>query len=130
MKICVAQSRPLKGDIQSNIVAHKKIIDLAVNDKADIIIFPELSLTGYEPALAKELATDQEDSRFNDFQNVSDTHQITIGVGVPTKNKEGISISGFNQKRFCSTSDLFLNHSHAQSIRGDHARKYGNYHQV
>lgn len=93
MKICVAQTRPVKGDIQSNIDHHKKLIDLAVSNGADIVIFPELSLTGYEPTLAKELATHQDDSRFDDFQKISNTRQLTIGVGVPTKNNTGICIS-------------------------------------
>lgn len=93
MKIAVAQTRPVKGNIQSNIVQHKKLIALAVSNGADTIIFPELSLTGYEPELAKELATDQDDSRFDVFQKISDTDQITIGVGMPTKSKEGILIS-------------------------------------
>ena len=93
MKICVAQTRPVKGDIQSNIGHHKKLINLAVFHGADIIIFPELSLTGYEPTLAKELATHQDDRRLDDFQKISDTQQITIGVGVPTKNTTGICIS-------------------------------------
>lgn len=93
MKICVAQTRPIKGDIQSNIDNHKKLIDLAVTYGADMVIFPELSLTGYEPELAKELATNQDDSRFDDFQKISNTSQITIGVGVPTKNNTGICIS-------------------------------------
>lgn len=93
MKICAAQTRPVKGDIQSNIVNHKKLIDLAVSHEADTIIFPELSLTGYEPELSKELATDQDDSRFDDFQKISDTRQVTIGVGVPTKNNTGTCIS-------------------------------------
>lgn len=93
MKICVAQTRPIKGDIQSNIDNHKKLIDLAVSNGADTVIFPELSLTGYEPELSKELATNQDDSRFNDFQKISDTKQITIGVGVPTKTNTGTCIS-------------------------------------
>jgi predicted amidohydrolase len=93
MKICVAQTRPIKGNIQSNIDNHKKLIDLALSKGADVIIFPELSLTGYEPKLAKELATHQDDSRFDDFQKISDTKRVTIGVGVPTKNKTGICIS-------------------------------------
>ena len=93
MKICVAQTRPVKGDIQSNIDNHKKLIDLAVSYGADKVIFPELSLTGYEPHLAKELATNQDDSRFDDFQQISNTSGITIGVGVPLKNKTGICIS-------------------------------------
>lgn len=93
MKICVAQTRPIKGDIQSNIGNHKKLIYLAVFNAADIVIFPELSLTGYEPELSKELATNQDDSRFDDFQMIADSKQITIGVGVPTKNNIGICIS-------------------------------------
>lgn len=93
MKLCVAQTRPIKGDIQSNIDNHKRIIDLAASNGADIVIFPELSITGYEPELAKELATDQEDSRFDDFQEIADARQMTIGVGVPTKNNESICIS-------------------------------------
>jgi predicted amidohydrolase len=93
MKICAAQTRPIKGDIQGNIENHKKWIDLAVSEGVELVIFPELSLTGYEPALAKELATDQDDSRFDDFQAISDAKEITIGVGVPTKNEKGICIS-------------------------------------
>lgn len=93
MKICVAQIRPIKGDVQSNVSNHRKLIDIAVSNGADTIIFPELSITGYEPELAKELATNPNDSRFNDLQRISDTRQITIGVGVPTKSDIGICIS-------------------------------------
>lgn len=93
MKICVAQTRPIKGDIQRNIDNHKKLIDLAISYSADTVIFPELSLTGYEPELSKELATSQDDSRFDDFQKISDTKRLTIGVGVPTKKNTGICIS-------------------------------------
>lgn len=93
MKICVAQTRPIKGEIKKNIENHKTLINIAVYYGADIIVFPELSLTGYEPELSKELATTQDDSRFDDFQKISDTGQITIGVGVPTKNNTGICIS-------------------------------------
>lgn len=93
MKICVAQTRPLKGDIRSNIDIHKKMISKAVANGTDMIIFPELSLTGYEPRLAKDLATDQDDARLDDFQKISNTNSITIGVGIPTKSNDGLHIS-------------------------------------
>jgi predicted amidohydrolase len=93
MKICVAQTHPVKGDIEANIENHKKLIAQAVQQRADLIIFPELSLTGYEPTLAKELAITKEDSRLNDFQTLSNIHEITIGVGAPTKSEAGICIS-------------------------------------
>lgn len=93
MKIGVAQTRPVTGDIQANIENHETFIELAASYGAELIIFPELSLTGYEPSLAKELATGIADSRFDPFQQLSDTKQITIGVGVPTKSPYGIHIS-------------------------------------
>jgi predicted amidohydrolase len=93
MNIAVAQIRPFKGDIKKNIETHKKFIALAVSSGARIVVFPELSLTGYEPELSKKLATDQDDSRFDDFQKISDTNKITIGAGVPTKGNSGIYIS-------------------------------------
>ncbi len=92
MKICVAQTRPLKGDIQGNIERHKLFVDLAVAGGAETVIFPELSITGYESQLAKELATTQDDPRFDTFQQLADRHQLTIGIGVPIKNPAGINI--------------------------------------
>ena len=93
MKICVAQTQPVPGDIQCNIDHHIRLIRLAVSNKAGMVVFPELSLTGYEPALAKGLATDAEDIRLNPFQTLSDAHQLIIGVGLPTKTATAIAIS-------------------------------------
>lgn len=93
MKLCVAQTRPIKGNSEGNIENHIRLIHLAVLHGAEIIIFPELSLTGYEPSLSKTLATTQEDSRFDIFQEISDTKKIIIGVGIPTKQNTGICIS-------------------------------------
>ncbi|PSR56448.1 carbon-nitrogen hydrolase family protein [Adhaeribacter arboris] len=92
MRIGVAQTRPIKGDIPKNIENHKKLIDQALSLDADLIIFPELSLTGYEPELARKLATKPDDNRLNDFQAISDTHQIIIGIGLPIKNAAGVHI--------------------------------------
>jgi len=93
MKISVAQTRPIKGDIPANIETHNKLIDLAILHSADAIFFPELSLTGYEPDLAKELATNQNDGKLNNFQEISNKNKITIGLGMPTKANSEIKIS-------------------------------------
>lgn len=93
MKICIAQVQTVPGDIQQNIENHQKWINLAVSFGADAIFFQELSLTGYEPKLSKKLAINISDKRLNIFRKISDTNKITIGVGVPTRHKEGICIS-------------------------------------
>ena len=93
MKICITQTEPIKGDINRNIEKHLQFIERAIKSKADAIIFPELYLTGYEPELAKNLATDINDQRLDVFQKISDNNQILIGVGLPTKIGNGTCIS-------------------------------------
>ena len=93
MKLCVAQTRPVTGDIHANIIKHNGFIDVAAANGADLIVFPELSLTGYEPTLANELAADSEDPRFDLFQAISDARNITVGLGVPTRHNSGVCIS-------------------------------------
>lgn len=92
MKICAAQSRPVKGDIETNIEHHKRLVDLAIAQGADMIVFPELSITGYEPELAKELATHKNDERLDYFQTISDAKRIIITMGMPVKSEKGIFI--------------------------------------
>lgn len=92
MKIGVAQTRPVKGEIDRNIAAHRRLISLAVEQRAEMLVFPELSITGYEPALAKDLATTAADGRFDVFQQLSDGHHMTIGIGVPVPDGVGVQI--------------------------------------
>lgn len=93
MKICIAQTKPIKGNVSANIEAYKKFIELALTLNAEAIFFPELSLTGYEPELAKKLATNQNDKRLDIFQETSNQKNIIIGLGLPTKEESKIRIS-------------------------------------
>lgn len=93
MKICIAQTEPIKGNILANIETHLKLIELALTLNAEAIFFPELSLTGYEPELAKKLATNQHDNRLDLFQEISDKNKIIIGLGLPTATESQIRIS-------------------------------------
>lgn len=93
MKICLAQTRSVKGNIEENIVRHRGFIERAVSKAADMVVFPELSITGYEPGLAAELATSVDDQRLNQFQEISTRQNISIVIGLPVKNGNGVSIS-------------------------------------
>ncbi|MEK6983283.1 MAG: nitrilase-related carbon-nitrogen hydrolase [Nanoarchaeota archaeon] len=46
MKICLAQINPVVGDIHGNA---KRMITIIKKIRADIVVFPELSVTGYSP---------------------------------------------------------------------------------
>ncbi|MBL4705562.1 MAG: carbon-nitrogen hydrolase family protein [Flavobacteriales bacterium] len=92
MKICAAQTKPIKGDFLKNIENHLSLIKLASESNADLVIFPELSISGYEPTLAQELATNSEDKRFDIFQAKSDENDMVIAIGAPLRNENDICI--------------------------------------
>jgi len=47
MKVFLAQMKPVLGDIEKNALKHYEQIEKAVETGCDVIVFPELSLTGY-----------------------------------------------------------------------------------
>ncbi len=49
MKITVAQLNPVVGDVDGNYRRVEEGLGHAVQDKADLIVFPELFITGYPP---------------------------------------------------------------------------------
>ena len=110
MKICIAQTHSLKGNIEKNIENHVAMIQQAIDFQADLIVFPELSITNYEPELAKKLACDADNSIFDCFEDLSTKKNITIGVGMPTNGEDGIHISMLifqpNQKRIAYSKQL------------------------
>ena len=92
MRICAAQTKPFKGDIEKNISQHLELLDQAVEGGADVVIFPELSITGYEPTLANELATSASDSRLDVFEELSNKHNLAIVIGAPLREENEVFI--------------------------------------
>lgn len=92
MRIHLAQTSSAVGDIDSNIAKHQELTEAAISHGADLIVFPELSICGYEPAIAVASAMEKDDTRFDIFQQLSDAHQLTIGIGAPLKQGNGVAI--------------------------------------
>ena len=86
--IAVAQSSSVKGDIAENVRLHERFASRAAQYGAKIIVFPELSLTGYEPTLAAETAIDAKDPELNPLTKLSNQLGITIVVGCPVLSGE------------------------------------------
>jgi len=127
MIISIAQTKPVTGDVNKNIDIHKKFSDVAVFYGADVIIFPELSLTGYEPTLAKELATDVDDARFNQLQEMSDSKTIVIGAGMPIRSDDRILIGMIAFQPHQPRQVYFKQHLHPDE---EPYFSKGNYHPV
>jgi len=83
LKIAVAQVASIKGNIDENIKTHLVAIKKASELGVSYIVFPELSLTGYEPEIAAHLAFSSDDKRLRPLINVAVKNNITIGVGAP-----------------------------------------------
>lgn len=62
---------------------------------ADLVVFPELSLSAYEPALAAGLALEQGSAYWQRWQLLSDELGISFAFGMPVQLEEGIVIGLF-----------------------------------
>lgn len=81
MKIIAAQIAPNLGDMQANFERHRDIFERARSENADLLVFPELSMTGYTVKdMVEELALDPLRSPYFDkFREMSRELQIVVG---------------------------------------------------
>lgn len=93
MRIAAAQLRPVTGDVDGNLERHLQLLELATAAGADIVAFPELSVTGYAPKLAAHLCINADDPRLRVFRDISTARGITVGVGAPTATGGSVRIS-------------------------------------
>ncbi len=89
-KVAVAQHPSVKGDIAANIKSHLKYIQAAADEGVALVVFPELSLTGYEPELAAELALALDDPRLQPLLDLARERGITAVIGAPLKQVVGL----------------------------------------
>jgi len=95
MILAAAQTKPKRGDIESNLSDHYELIKLAAQEGADLIVFPELSITGYERENAAELAFAKDDSRIEHLKELAVEHNIIIVAGAPVQTASELFIGEF-----------------------------------
>lgn len=93
MKIAITQTRPIWGDIAHNFKEHKKLIHQAYEQGADLIVFPELALTGYGREGIEPFAFSGYEQELKKLQEISDNLNIVICEGLPVKDADRVSIS-------------------------------------
>lgn len=84
--IAAAQIASVRGNVPVNLAAHLDAVSAAASCEVSALVFPELSLTGYEPDLAASLAFAAEDARLLSLRGLAVQHQITLIVGAPMRN--------------------------------------------
>lgn len=79
-KIKIVQFKPYLGNILKNAEKHFEIIDKAISEGIDIVVFPELSLTGYNLRdLVSDVSVNEESEIFQQFLEKSKKISIIFG---------------------------------------------------
>lgn len=95
MILAAAQTKPKPGDISSNLLNHYHLIELAAQNGANLIAFPELSITGYERENAEALVFTEDDYRIDHLKELSARNNIVIIAGAPIRIDSKLFIGEF-----------------------------------
>lgn len=85
LTIAAAQSISIAGDVPGNIARHLAFMRVAAEHGVQLLVFPELSLTGYEPSLAAGLAIAPGDEALAPLREMARELRITAVVGMPIR---------------------------------------------
>jgi predicted amidohydrolase len=95
MILATAQTKPKRGDIDANLLDHYRLVKLAAANGAQLIVFPELSITGYEREDAARLAFVENDSRLGHLKKLASENKITIIAGAPIRIQSDLFLGEF-----------------------------------
>jgi predicted amidohydrolase len=95
MILAAAQTKPKRADIDANLLDHYRLIELASANGAQLIVFPELSITGYEREDAARLAFTENDSRLDHLKKLATENKITIIAGAPIRINSNLFLGEF-----------------------------------
>ncbi|MFZ6664618.1 carbon-nitrogen hydrolase family protein [Peijinzhouia sedimentorum] len=104
MILASAQTNSFRFDIQKNLDEHYAKIELAASNGADLILFPELSITGYKTEKVKELIFNENDLRLNGLRELSVKYKIIVIAGAPIQINNDLYIGAFIIKPDASLS--------------------------
>ena len=96
--IAAAQTIPIRGNVDANVEQHVRLAHVAANEQvgAQVLVFPELSLTGYEMDLADDLAFSPEsDPRLSPLVEAASSHSMILVVGAPVRIGALLHIGAF-----------------------------------
>ena len=95
MILAAAQTKPTREDIEANLADHYRLIELAVVNGAQLIAFPEMSITDYERENAQKLAFKKDDSRLDYLKQLASENNIIIIAGAPIQIGDEMFIGEF-----------------------------------
>lgn len=83
--LAAAQCAICDGDLHGNVALHLQFMQRAAELGVGLLLFPELSLTGYEPSIASALAEPLATSLLQPLQALAQQAGMTTVVGLPLR---------------------------------------------
>jgi predicted amidohydrolase len=96
LTFAVAQSIAVPGDLARSVRDHVRLASDAGDRRARIVVFPELSLTGYDRRLTPRDALAPSDPRLQPLQAVADARDLIIIAGAPVVSTDGLHIGALS----------------------------------
>lgn len=86
--LAAAQCAVKAGDIATNLALHLEFMQRAQAHGVGFLLFPELSLTGYEPTLAQALAQEVQCTLLAPLRTLAREASMTTVVGLPLRRSD------------------------------------------
>jgi predicted amidohydrolase len=83
LTVAAAQSVSVRGDVDDNVARHLRLVSAAASHGVDLLVFPELSLTGYELDLGPSLQMRADDARLEPLRHAAREHRMHLMVSAP-----------------------------------------------
>lgn len=90
--VATAQSASLPGDVVGNVANHLRFAAAAAKWNVQLLVFPELSLIGYELSLARANVVDPECASVEPLRRFAGENGLTIVAGAPLAGRDVLHI--------------------------------------
>ncbi|MCC6538989.1 MAG: carbon-nitrogen hydrolase family protein, partial [Bryobacterales bacterium] len=116
LTMAVAQSASVPGEVAANVAHHLRFVAEAAAAGVQLVVFPELSLTGYELRLAAACAITPDDARLAPLQGAAQQHAIAIVAGAPVRTGALLHIASLAFLPDGAVSVYTKQHVHASEL--------------
>ncbi|MHC1561960.1 nitrilase-related carbon-nitrogen hydrolase [Actinomycetospora sp. C-140] len=134
MRITLAQTDAALGDLDGNLKRAERVVGEAVENESDLVVFPELSLSGYQIGeVPQDLSLSPDDPRLLKISERAGDAGVLLGFpeagghGLHTYNSAGYYEGGrlvhTHRKLYLPTYSTFEERKHF--LPGQHSRAYG-----
>jgi len=106
MRITLAQTDSVLGEVDENLERAHEIVHMAGREHSDLVVFPELFLTGYNLGrVDKDIALSTEDPRLLALGRIAPETDVLIGL-----YEDGLGIHNYNAAAYYDADKLVHTH--------------------